>query len=793
VKISLEDSMRLVTGVGSWHTYDCEGKLPSLHLSDGPHGLRKQEEDSMNNNKSNPATCFPASSTVACTWDVESAAIMGEALGREAWNEKVSVVLGPGINIMRSPMCGRNFEYYSEDPFLAGSMAEAYVGAMQNMGVGVSLKHFAGNSQETHRMTQNSQIDERALREIYLYAFEKVVKSVQPATIMASYNRLNGEYACANAHLLTEILKDEWGFEGVVVSDWGACIDLADCLKAGMDLEMPDSLGIHLKRLKKDLADGKISEEEITRASERIQRMVEKYAVENRKGPEKLDISNNHEIARSIARKGAVLLKNDGILPLKPSMKVAVIGSLARHMRIQGGGSSHVNARIHMNAMDALRNVGFNNISFSEGYPENSNDTDNNMVADAVECAKNCEVVLFFGGLTDVTEGEGYDRRNMDMATNQKYLLRKISEVNENIVFVSFGGSPYKMDFIDDCRAILHMGLGGQAVSEACADLISGKYSPSGKLAVTYPKSEKDIPCAGTFASNTDDVEYRESIFVGYRYYDKYKVSVQFPFGYGLSYTAFNYTSMKLSKKSFSGGELTVDVTVKNIGAYTGSEIVQIYVRNPNCKYLRAAKELKGFARVDLEPGEEKTVSIKLDESSFSIFDIKQNKFIMPSGTYSICAAASCADVRIETKIKVEGEEYSEDLTEVLPEYFETSAKLKNLSHESFLRLYGKQTSNFDCVKKGEYNLSSSLNQMSESSKVCKAVMKLAEMSAGLIMPGKRRDDPAVMMMVETLKDGSIDLVTCQSGGLITAAIEEALVELANGHKVRAIMRLIRR
>lgn len=793
MKLELKDAIRLVTGRGMWHTDSCGGKLPSLHLSDGPHGLRKQEEKVRQNNNSKAATCFPTASAVACSFDPALVAEMAQAIAREAWNEDISVLLGPGVNHKRSPLCGRNFEYFSEDPFLSGALGEAYVKAVQKEGIAVSLKHFAGNNQETHRQTANSQIDERALREIYLLAFEHIVKKAKPATVMASYNRLNGKYACENRRLLTEILREEWGFDGVIISDWGACADLPGSLWAGMDLEMPDSRGHHRKKLVRALKKREISQEMILQAAGRIQKLAERYAVPYRKKKEKWDISGHHDLARKIACQSAVLLKNDGVLPLKKGekLKIAVIGELAEKMRFQGGGSSHINTMPVRSAAEILKEYN-ENISYAAGYDSRTEKELPELEKEAEELAKDSDLVLFFGGLTDRTEGEGYDRKTLEMPENQKKLLEKLYRVNKNIVFVSFGGAPYRIACADRMRAILHMYLAGEAAGEACVQLLYGEENPCGKLAETFPLSVDDTPCRNTFATGSDDVEYRESIFTGYRYYDCYRIPVCYPFGFGLSYTAFAYSDLKLEKDLFTGEEMKVSFTITNTGNRKGAETAQIYVKNPTgCHYLRAEKELKGFIKAELLPGESKQVSVSLDEGSFSVYDEKMQKFLMPSGEYQILVAASSQDVRLSASLAVKGVSYERDDRELVFEYFDPAVRIQEISHKQFLRLYGRETSHFDRAEPGSYTMYHSLRQLSERSGMSRGFLKLAEKAVGILFPGKPADDPEVMMMLEGIRDGTIDCVSCQSGGVLPYRLAEAIVLSANGKKGRAVCKLL--
>ena len=778
-KRTLEENMALLTGQGMWHTRPV-GDLPSIHLSDGPHGLRKQQEQERQNNVSQVSTCYPTASALACAWDERAAARLGQAVAREAWNEDVAVLLGPGINIKRSPLCGRNFEYFSEDPYLSGHLGAAYVRAVQREGVAASLKHFAGNNQETNRQTANSQIDRRALREIYLSAFEYVVKTARPATVMASYNRLNGCYACENPALLTRILREEWGFDGAVISDWGACADLAKSIQAGMDLEMPDSCGIHTRKLK---AAGEVSEQEIARAAGRVERLVRAYAPQGR---EKKDTADSHEIARQLACESAVLLKNDGILPLAPDAQVAVIGTLAEQMRFQGGGSSHINTARRPNALAALRGLGVN-AAYAPGY--SLRDEENPALEEqALALASGERTVLFFGGLTDQYEGEGYDRRSLSMPENQLRLLNRICDVNPNVVFVSVSGAPYDMAFEGRVRGILQMYLGGEAADEACAALVTGRVNPSGKLAESWPYAVEDTPCHGFFATGSDDIEYRESIYVGYRYYDRFGVPVRFPFGFGLSYTTFSYANLELSCGEYTGGTLVASLDVTNTGPVAGAEIVELYVENPPAAYLRAEKELRGFQKVTLAPGQTARVTLELDERSFSIYD--GGRFLIPGGRYRVLVGSSSRDIRLAQSIKVAGEAYNRDDRQRLSEYFQKD--IHGVSRQQFAALYGAPLSHFSERKRGDYSLYCSLRQLAEASILARLLHRAARPLVYSMFKGIPHDDPEVVMMLQGVEHGTIDCVVCQSGGMLPIRLAEAMVLEANGHRAKAFLKLIR-
>lgn len=800
-ELSLDDELHLVTGDGLWHISSCGGKLTPLRVSDGPHGLRMQPKDSSECNDSVPATCFPLSCALAASWDTHAVSESARAIAEEAKEAGVSVVLGPGTNIKRSPLCGRNFEYFSEDPYLSGKLAAAFISAMQDAGVGTSLKHFAGNSQEKFRMTSDSCIDERALREIYLRAFEIAVKEAHPATIMASYNKLNGTYACENSHLLTEILRSEWGYDGVVMSDWGACTDLEACLRAGMDLEMPDSSGYHTRLVKKAIerearqaasgsrqTAGTPLKNALDTAAGRLKALSEKYGHLGKAEsdstsftlPENM-LAEHHKKAVELASGCAVLLKNDGILPIPEGKQIIVAGPLAENMHVQGGGSSHINMPFKINAVQALTAAGY-----TVRVAENATALKENSVSEDTP-------LLFFCGLTDTIEGEGFDRRDMRIPDEQVALFDELYAVHKNMAVICLSGAPVSLPFANRARGILLMYLSGQATAEAMAALVSGRINPSGKLPETWPFSEKDTPCAGTFATDSRVVQYRESIFAGYRYYDTFDIPVAWPFGFGLSYTSFSYSDFTCPA-SWSEGPLTVSLTVTNEGNVPGSEIVQFYVKNPACTYLRAKRELCGFAKVHLQAGEKRTISVTLDERAFSLYNESAARFITPSGSYELQAAASLADVRATCTITVNGTAYQKDDRELLPAYFERGGKPLSVSEEQFTALYEKHTGALPVWKApvpGEFTVKSSLSQMAPYSLLARIMLKIARKEALKMNPGCSADDPAVQMVLETASDGTIDCITCQSEGMVPYRLTEAIVLGANGKKLSAFRKLI--
>lgn len=789
MELTIKEKIRLLNGVGPWETYDCNGKLPSIMMTDGPHGLRKQESKQvMQNNQSKIATCFPTASAIACSFNVDAVKKMAEAIADEALYEQVSIVLGCGVNIKRSPLCGRNFEYFSEDPFLTGTLATAYIKAMQEKGVATSLKHFAANSQETRRQTSNSQIDERALREIYLKAFEMVVKQAKPETIMAAYNRLNGAYCCANKELLTDILRNEWGFEGLVISDWGAAADIVACIKAGLDLEMPDSQGVHSKQLEQALEEGRITQEEIDIPVQRILHLVEKQKslIKNTQ----IDYDAQHKIAKELATESAVLLKNDNFLPLKKEQELVIIGELAEHMRFQGGGSSHINTRPTKNAIQSLKDLGFN-LNYQKGYTTGTVLVDHSLEIGALKLAEKGLPILFFGGLTNMSEGEGYDRSTLEIPENQKNLFYKLQRINPNIAFISFGGAPFTLPFIDKTKAVLHLYLAGQAVGEAVAELVSGMVNPSGKLAETFPLALEDVPSYSYYGKATDDVEYRESIFVGYRYYDSFHKDVLFPFGFGLSYTTFAYDHLQIDKHHYSGGKLQVQMTLKNTGQVTGKEVVQIYVKNPKQNIIRANKELRGFQKIELSPQEEKTLEFTLDEQAFSIYDTEQKKEIMVSGDYEILVGSSSQDIRLKAIVEVKGQTISRNEKELFPDYFKRPTSAFHISKEQFAVLYGKPLSTFDQTKKGEFTIYNSLEQLAKHSLFAKLFLKIALSIVYGMNKGKDKKDPEVLMMVYGTKEGMLDSILLNSGGIVPYRIGEAIVLFTNGDCLKAWKKLL--
>lgn len=654
-QMTLEEKASMCSGADFWHTEGI-GRLgiPASMVSDGPHGLRKQDDkaDHLGVNESIKAVCFPAGCGTAASFNRDLLTQMGEVLGNECQAEGVSVILGPAVNIKRSPLCGRNFEYYSEDPLLASEMAGALIKGIQSKHVGTSMKHFLANNQETRRMSASSEADERTLREIYLAAFEGAVKKQKPWMVMCSYNKINGTYAAENKKYLTDVLREEWGFDGYVVSDWGAVNNRVADLEAGLDLEMPSSQGMNDCLIVEAVKNGSLKEEVLDRAVERILNIVFRYE-ENRDKTAVFDRDKDHEAARKVAEETIVLLKNDGLLPLSEDKKVAFIGKYAEKPRYQGGGSSHINSHKVTSALDAA--VGNPNIVYAQGFIDEKDEVDGGLLAQAVEAAKAADVAVVFAGLPDAFESEGFDRSHMSMPECQNLLIEKVAQVQPNTVVVLHNGSPVEMPWITKVKAVLEAYLGGQAVGGAEYDILFGKVNPSGKLPETFPLKLEDNPSYLNFPGEKDRVEYREGIFVGYRYYDKKKMDVLFPFGHGLSYTTFGYSDLKLSADRVKDTEkVTVSVDVTNTGTLAGKEVVQLYVADEESTVIRPEKELREFAKVELQPGETKTVTFILDKRSFAYYNTEISDWHVESGSFWILIGRSSRDILQKACVYVE-------------------------------------------------------------------------------------------------------------------------------------------
>lgn len=790
-KMTLEDKIKLCSGASFWESESMEQYgIPSFFMSDGPHGLRTQkgESDHLGINRSEKSTCFPTASASASSWDPGLLREMGEAIGEEALHYGVDVVLGPGVCMKRNPLCGRNFEYFSEDPYLAGVMGAGWIQGVQSKGVGTSLKHYAANNQEQDRMRGDSMVDERALREIYLPAFETAVKESRPDTVMCSYNQVNGTFSSDNKKLLTDILRDEWGFEGLVVTDWGAMNDRVRAFQAGCDLEMPNSCGMFDEQVKQAVEEGKLSEADIDACAERIIRLAWKSR-ETRKGiPDgyAFDAEAHHELAKKIAAESAVLLKNEGgLLPLQKTAKVALCGAMAETVRYQGAGSSHINPTKLPSLKTAMEAAG-TNIAYYPSYELNGGKNGEELQR-ALDGAREADVAVLVVGLPDSYESEGYDRKHMAMPESHCELIGEIAKVNPNVVVVLMGGSPVETPWLADAKAVLNLYLGGQAVGEAGADLLYGDINPSGKLAETYPVSYQDCSSSETFGVNPRQVEYAESIYVGYRYYEKAGIPVQFPFGYGLSYTQFELSDLKVTYDenaissdfvwdvSEKDEELAVSCRVKNTGSREGAEVVQIYVADRTPDIFKAEKELKGFCKVYLEAGEEKEVTITLNRRAFAHYDVHTKNWEVLTGQYQIQCGTSSADICLTQDVRVQGTVDTLGYEELPKWYIHPSGKP---SAADFEKIYGQEIRPFEPEKPGEYTLLNTFDDMKENP----VVQQIMEGMKGGILQGCGGDenDPEFLFTISIVFSTPLIRLVQQGGGMTPLALVEAAVGAAN-------------
>ncbi len=735
-KMTLEEKADFCSGLDYWHTPGLEKlDIPVVMWTDGPHGIRKRSEKKDKEQKTSlkgvPAICFPTAATTACSWDPDLIYEMGVLLGEECLKEQVSVLLGPGTNIKRSPLCGRNFEYFSEDPFLAGEISAAFVNGVQSKGIGTSLKHFAGNNQETRRMTVDSVVDERAFREIYLTSFEKTVKKAQPWTIMCAYNRLNGTYCAENKWLLTDVLRDEWGYKGMIVTDWGAENDRVSGLLAGQELEMPTSNGEGDRQIVEAVKDGRIPEEFLDKMVDNVLDVI--LRSKEVLGEYTYDEVAHHNKAREIAGQCMVLLKNDNnLLPLKKTAKVAVIGEMAKNPRYQGAGSSIVNAIKIDTAFDSITEKGVD-VTYAAGYStaKKNKISDEKFIADAVEAAKGKDAAILFIGLTEEFESEGFDRTHIGIPALHTKLVDAVTAVNSNVIVALSGGAVVEMPWADKVQAILNCYLGGESSGGAAADILFGDVNPSGKLAETYPLSLSDTPCYNYFPGDVSTVEYRESVFVGYRYYDTADKKVLFPFGYGLSYTSFEYSDIKLSADNIADTDtVTVTFKVKNTGDVDGAEIAQLYVKDNESTIYRPEKELKGFKKVFLKAGEEKEVSITLCKRAFAYYNVNIHDWHVETGAFTICVGASSRDIKLTAEITVNStvEAVIPDYKATAPAYY--SADIMNVPDEQFKEVLGREIPPKSVVAYPNLTIANTLED-SEAGKNGKKLVKLLRKFVG--------------------------------------------------------------
>jgi len=772
--LSIQEKIRLFNGNGSWKTYNAQGKVNYFFMSDGPHGLRKQDiEDYADMNNSKTATCFPTASCIASSWDRLALRKMAKAIAREAIAEKVDVVLGPGVNIKRSPLCGRNFEYFSEDPYLAGTLASEYINAMQEEGVGTSLKHFAANNQETRRQTANSIIDDRTLNEIYLRPFEIAVKNSQPTTIMSSYNRVNGDWVSRSTTLLTDILRKKWGFQGAVVSDWGACLDAPKCLKAGMDLSMPDSYGYFDSQLQKAFDKNQITEADLDTANKRILDLAYAFTKNRKEFPPQVDFSEQHQIALELATESAVLLKNDSVLPLKQKSELLIIGELAEIMKFQGGGSSHISTTKYPNAIEALKSKGFicnyekgfNTVFMSKKKAEKLNKAYLEAALKQAKAAASKNIpILVFAGLTESYEGEGFDRTDLSLPQEQLNLINKLTEITNIIIVVSFSGSPIDLSFSPKVAAILHMYLCGQACGEACAELLSGNITPSGKLAETFPVSLSDVSCKDNFALPDDNIFYKERLNVGYRHYESNNIPVQYEFGYGLSYTSFDYSDFKvevLPSDCINTQICKISFTLTNTGNYDGAEITQIYVMNPQDDFDRPKIELRGFTKTFVEKNHSAQVEILLDKNCFKVFSTKSDCFVTIPGEYTIVVGKSIKQHIFSQKVTIDGTK--------------TTAEQLFVDDAAILESRKVETHH-----KGTFTTTDSLGDMAKESRFIRGLLKVIDFAYVKISKADSKEDPAVKIALSAIRENPIESLISTGNGIIKQKLIEKIIKKAN-------------
>jgi len=692
-QMTLEEKASLMSGLNFWYTKSIERLgLPSIMVTDGPHGLRKQADkaDHLGINESVPAVCFPTSAATACSFDRELLEKIGIAIGEECRQEEVAVILGPGINIKRSPLCGRNFEYFSEDPYVSGELATALVKGIQSQNVGVSVKHYAFNNQETLRLTTDSVLDERTAREIYLPAFEKVTKETKPWTFMCAYNKFEGIYCSEHKKLLIDILRDEWGFDGLVMSDWGAVNERDKGVAAGLDLQMPADNGVNDAKVVESVKNGTLSEADLDTAAVNAVELVLKSKTRQYM---KYDVDAHRKLAAKAAAESTVLLKNDDeVMPMPEGAKFAVIGSFAKTPRHQGAGSSKIEPIKLDSVCDCLKDVGAE-FDYADGYDLDSDKPDETKIAEAIKTADGKDYVFVVAGLPAPYESEGFDRENMKMPESHNKLIEELSKTNKNLVIFLLGGSPMEIVWQDKVKGILMCYLGGETVGKAIADIILGKQAPGGRLAESWPFIAEDNPSTPYFPGYQKTVEYRESIYVGYRYYETAEKSVRFPFGYGLSYTTFEYGEPNVDKSTIKDNEtVTVTIDVKNTGKILGSEVVQLYVAHKNPTIFKAALELKGFEKVFLAPGESKKVNITLDKRAFAYYNTKISDWHVESGEYELRVGASVSDIRAKTDVTVNSTVAAEvpDYRKTAQMYYDIKNGISNIPDEQFTALLGR-------------------------------------------------------------------------------------------------------
>jgi beta-glucosidase len=796
-QMTLEEKASLCSGKDCWNLKDIPRLgLESIMVDDGPHGLRKQvgSTDNLGIGDSLPAVCFPTASAMSCSFDVELVREVGRAIGEECLQEEVSVILGPGVNQKRSPLCGRNFEYYSEDPLVSGEMAAGMIQGVQSTGIGTSLKHFAVNNQERRRMTIDAVVDERALRETYLKAFEIAVKKGRPKTVMCAYNRLNGEYCSENQELLIKILREEWGFEGLVVSDWGAVNNRPFGIMAGMDLEMPGSMGINDAKLVAAVRNGELSEEKLNQSVCRITEIILSQMEAKRKNY-RYDTQKHHDLAVTAAEQSMVLLKNtDNILPGRTNQSVAVIGAFAKTPRYQGAGSSKLHPIKVENAFDVFEELGFS-ITYANGYSlgresKEGQGKEAELIAEACEAAKGKDIVYLFAGLPEGYESEGYDRTTMTMPEHHNRLIAAVAECNPNVVVILHGGAAMELPWYDKVKGILLAYLAGEGCGRAVVNLLLGKVVPCGKLAETWPLKLSDNPSYHYFPGGRNTVEYRESIYVGYRYYEKAEKQVRFPFGYGLSYTSFTYTDLEVSKDSCVCGEMIdVTFTITNEGDVKAKETVFLFVGHNNEAVFLPKKELRAFQKVELSAGESKRITVSLDTTEFGYYNILIKDWYAESGSYEISVGASGADIRLQHTVMLNSSERPQpDLRKVAPAYYELGQGEFRVTDQEFAALYGKPLPIHNSLPTRPYDHNNTLEDM-EYTLVGKLILWVAGRMTKKVTKTSEEEEA---MMTNMIKEMPFHSLVTTGEGTISEAMMKGILHIVNGHIIKGISALLK-
>ncbi len=791
-KMSLEQKAALCSGKDFWHTKPIEElSVPSIMMTDGPHGLRKQkdESDHLGINESYPATCFPPAVTSACSFDKELMFEMGQALGEECLEQDVSVLLGPAVNIKRSPLCGRNFEYFSEDPYLTAQMAKEYIKGVQSKNIGTSIKHYLANNQEKLRLVSDSIVDERALREIYLPAFEESVKNAQPWTVMCSYNKINGTYASESKRFLTEILRNEWGFKGAVISDWGAVNNRAEAVEAGMDLEMPYSGPDNDKSIVYAVKKGLLDMKAVNKSAIR---MIALALASKDAKKESCDMEAHNELARKIARESAVLLKNDDILPLRENTKVAVIGEFAKAPRYQGAGSSHVSSYKVNNVVDEFTDKGIT-FEYAQGYDVKSDMPDMQLITEAVKAAKRCDVAIVFIGLPDAYESEGYDRTHLEMPPSHTMLIESVCNANKSTVAVIYTGGAVVMPWMKLVKGALLMYLTGQNNGGAVYDLVFGSFSPCGKLAETFPKSLEDSPSYNWFAKRKV-TEYRESIYVGYRYYDTANKQVAFPFGYGLSYAKFEYSDLSLDKSKMRDDEiLKVEFKIKNVSRIEAKEIVQLYIKRTSDIVFKPLRELKQFVKIELKPLEEKTVTFELDRRAFAYWNTYISDWHVESGVYTVEIASSSRDIRLASHLEIVGNEevHLPDFNSKSPAYYALSKETLNIPDNQFKAVLGYEIPSEPANR--PYTINSTIRDI-QTSLIGRILVRLLGRIAKKMTKDLSKDSESMKKMIEgMIYDMPLRSLCTMTGGMFSKEKVEYIVIMLNGNVIRGLIGVLKK